>query len=190
MEKVELRADLANLSEEQFFMLCIRNKGLRIERDKNLNIIIMPPTGSETGNTNLEIGSEVRNWNKETKLGYTFDSNTGFTMPNKAMRSPDVSWIAKEKWEKIPRDDRKRFAHICPDFIIELVSESDSIKDTMEKMEEWIANGCLLGWLIDPESRITYIYKPNHAPSKIPFSKTLSGETILPGFELKLDEII
>jgi Uma2 family endonuclease len=111
-------------------------------------------------------------------------------MPNNAMRSPDVSWIKKEKWEALPKEDRKRFAHICPDFVIELMSESDSIKDTMEKMEEWIANGCLLGWLIDPESRITYIYKSQHAPTQIPFSETLSGETVLPGFELKLDEII
>src|ERR1700722_2135955 len=114
MEKVELRTDLANLSEEQFFILCSMNKKLRIARDKNLNIIIMPPTGSETGNKNGEIFGEVRNWNKKTGLGYTFDSNTGFTMPNRAMRSPDVSWIPKEKWEKIPKEDRKRFAHICP----------------------------------------------------------------------------
>ena len=190
MHILEIKTDTAHLTEEQFFNLCIRNKDLRIERDKHQNIIIMAPTGSETGNTNLEIGSEVRNWNKESKLGYTFDSNTGFTMPNNAMRSPDVSWIPKEKWEKIPKDDRKRFAHICPDFIIELVSESDSVKDTMEKMEEWIENGCRLGWLINPETRTTYIYRPNLKMIKVPFSEKLSGEDVLVGFELKLDSII
>jgi Uma2 family endonuclease len=190
MEKVELKADLANLSEEQFFLLCARNKRLRIERDKNSNIIIMAPTGSDTGNINGEIFGEVRNWNKETKLGFTFDSNSGFTMPNSAMRSPDVSWIPKEKYESLSKEDRKRFAHICPDFVIELLSESDSIKDTMAKMEEWLENGCLLGWLIDPESRTTHIYKPNQKPITKQFSETLSGETILPGFELILDTII
>ena len=150
----------------------------------------MTPTGIETSNSNGEIFGEVRNWNKKTRLGYTFESNAGFTMPNKAMRSPDVSWIPKEKYEALPKEDRERFAHICPDFVIELMSKSDSLEDTMKKMEEWIENGCLLGWLIDPESRTTTIYKPNASPSQLPFSETLSGETVLQGFTLKLDEVI
>ena len=190
MQIVEIKTDIVNLTEEQFFLLCARNKELRIERDKHQNIIIMAPTGYETGNYNLELGAELSIWNRKTKLGICLDCNAGFTLPNKAIRSPDVSWVSKEKDEKLTKKDRKRFAHICPDFVIELVSLSDSLKQQKEKMEEWIENGCRLGWLIDPETRTAYIYKPNMEPEKIPFSKTLSGENVLPGFELKLDEII
>jgi Uma2 family endonuclease len=101
-----------------------------------------------------------------------------------------VSWIPKDKWEKIPKEDRKRFPHICPDFVIELVSESDSLKDTKLKMEEWIENGCRLGWLINPDTRTTIIYKPMTAATTLTFKETLSGEDVLPGFELLLDTII
>ncbi len=190
MEVLEIRTDTVNLTEEQFFQLCVRNKELRIERDKHQNIIIMAPTGSETGNTNSEIIGELIIWNRGNRLGFCFDSNAGFTLPNKAIRSPDVSWISKERWEKISKEDRKRFAYICPDFVIELISESDSIKDTMKKMEEWIDNGCRLAWMIDPERRTSYIYKPLMEPVTVAFSETLSGEDVLPGFELKLDQII
>src|ERR1039458_14865 len=125
MEIIELQTESLNLSEEQFFKFCAENKGLRIERDKHKTIIIMAPTGGETGNFNLELGIDLGIWNRKSKLGYCFDSNTGFTLPNGAMRSPDVGWIPNEKWENLPREDRKRFPHICPDFIIELMSERD-----------------------------------------------------------------
>ena len=190
MEIVALKTESVNLSEEQFFMLCAKNKELRIERDKNQNIIIMAPTGTDTGNFNLEIGSEVRNWNKQSKLGYAFDSNTGFTLSDKAILSPDVSWIAKEKYESLSKEDRKRFAHICPDFVIELLSESDNLKDTKTKMEQWVENGCLLGWLIDPIDRVTHIYKPNIQPVQIPFNEILTGDDVLKGFELKLEDVL
>ena len=190
MQILEIKTDTVNLTEEQFFLLCARNKKLRIERDKHQNIIIMAPTGSGTSNRNVKLATKVEIWNERENSGYTFDSNAGFTLPNKAILSPDVSWIPKEKWEKIPEVDRERFAHICPDFVIELVSLSDSLKQQKEKMEEWIDNGCRLGWLIDPESRTAYIYKPNMKPVETPFSRTLSGEDVLPGFELKLNDII
>ena len=190
MQIIEIKTDTVNLTEEQFFLLCVRNKELRIERDKNQNIIIMAPTESETGNYNFKIAVVFGNWCEKNNSGYGFDSNTGFTLPNKAMRAPDLSWIEKEKWENIPREDRKRFAHICPDFVIELLSTSDSLNETMNKMEEWIENGCLLGWLINPETRTTHIYKPGMNPTEIPFRETLSGENVLPRFELKLDKII
>jgi Uma2 family endonuclease len=190
MQIVEIKTESLNLTEEQFFKFCVENKELRIERDKNKTIIIMAPTGGETGNSNIKLGTKVEVWNEKDNLGYCFDSNTGFTLPNKAMRSPDVSWIPKEKWENLPREDRKRFAHICPDFVIELVSESDTLKEVMKKMEEWIENGCRLGWLIDPESITTFVYKPNMKPAEVPFSEMLSGETVLPGFELMVGKII
>jgi len=190
MAILEIKTDKVNLTEEQFFYLCARNKELRIERDKNQNIIIMAPTGSETGNYNSDLNLEVGIWNKKTKMGYCFDSNAGFTLANNAMRSPDVSWITKERYESLTKADRKRFAHICPDFVIELVSESDSLKDTKLKMEEWIENGCRLGWLINPDTRTTIIYKPMTEPATLTFKETLSGEDVLPGFELLLDTLI
>ena len=101
-----------------------------------------------------------------------------------------MSWIAKERYERIPKNDRLRFAHICPDFVIELLSHSDSLKETMKKMDKWIENGCRLGWLIDPEYRITYIYKPGMEVSQLIFSETLLGEQVLPGFQLRMDTII
>jgi Uma2 family endonuclease len=190
MQIVEIKTDTVNLTEEQFFLLCARNKELRIERDKHQNLIIMAPTGTSTSNTNGEIFGELRNWNKLNKLGYSFESNAGFTLPNNAIRSPDVSWIAKEKYEILPIEDRERFAHICPDFIIEIKSKSDSLKEQKDKMDEWIENGCRLGWLIDPETKTTHIYKPNSQPTQISFTQILSGEDVLPGFELNLDTII
>ena len=150
----------------------------------------MAPTGGETGIKNSRLNAKVEFWNEKENKGYVFDSNTGFTLPNGAMRMPDVAWIPKEKWDILPVDDRESFAHICPDFVIELISKSDIIKRTMEKMEEWIENGCRLGWLIDPGTRTTYIYKPKMEATQIPFSETLSGEDVLVGFELKLDKII
>src|ERR1035437_1836128 len=185
MQIIEIKTDKVNLTEEQFFQLCARNKELRIEKDKHQNIIIMAPTGAETGNYNIKIATKVEIWNEKHNAGYSFDSNAGFTLPDNSMRSPDVSWIEKDRWKNISREDRKRFAHICPDFVIELVSESDSLKETMKKMEAWIENGCRLAWLIDPENRTTHIYKPMTKPATLPFTETLSGENVLPGFELK-----
>jgi Uma2 family endonuclease len=106
------------------------------------------------------------------------------------VRAPDVSWIVKDKYLSLSKKERKSFAHICPDFVVELMSDSDSLKKTMEKMEEWMENGCRLAWLIDPNTKTTYVYKPNMKLIEIPFTETLNGENVLPGFELKLSEII
>jgi Uma2 family endonuclease len=190
MEKVEIKTDSVNLTEEQFFMLCSRNKELRIERDKHQNIIIMAPTGSRTGNYNFKLSVVFGNWCEKNNSGIAFDSNAGFTLPNNAMRSPDLSWIKNERWDKISENDKDRFAPICPDFVVEIVSKSDSLKDQKEKMEEWIENGCLLGWLIDPASRTTFVYQPNAEIKEFSFEETLLGEDVLPGFELKVDRII
>ena len=190
MEEILIQTNSANLTEEQFFQLCAENKGIRFERDKHKDIIIMAPTGAETGNSNADLIGELIIWNKQNRLGYCFDSNAGFTLPNGAVRSPDVSWIPKEKWERIPKKYREQFPPVCPDFVIELMSKSDSLKRTIEKMDEWKDNGCRLGWLIDPTGRNTYIYKPNHEPTIHPFTESLSGGDVLPGFELKLSDII
>ena len=180
---------IGGMSEEQFFRFCQENDTMRFERNAVGDIILTEPTGSITGWYNMNIGTDLNIWNRQKNLGYVFDSNTGFTLPNKAVRSPDVAFIKKERWEKISPDDQKRFAHICPDFIIELVSETDNEKASQEKMKEWIDNGCLLAWMIDPLKKETLIYRRNCETETRAFSKLLNGEGVLPGFALDLRRI-
>ena len=177
---------------DDFFDFCqlpeMRNK--RIERTKNGKTIIMEPTGSETGSFNTEVNIEVGLWNRETHSGRAFDSSTGFTLPNTAVKSPDVSWIARERWEALPKALRKKFAPITPDFIIEIRSETDSLTEAKEKMEEYIANGCRLAWLIDRKDECTYIYRANGSQDVVPsFEETLSGEDVLVGFKLRIADL-
>ncbi len=186
METIAIQTASANLTEEQFFCLCADNKELRIERDKNKNIIVMSPTGSLTGSLHADILRQLANWNYKYKFGKVFDSSAGFTLPNSAVRAADVAWIAKERWEKVPQKDKERFAHICPDFVIEVLSKTDSLKATKEKMEEWIINGCRLAWLIDINKKTVYVYKPNAAIEIKNFAQQLSGEDVLPKFKLDL----
>ncbi len=183
------------LSEEEFFAFCVANKELRIERNRKGEIIIMPPTGSETGIFDLSLGSEIAFWNKQHKLGKTFGSSAGFTLPDGSVRSADVAWVSNDRWQLVPEIDRKRFAHICPDFVAEIKSPSDSIKDLRvkdlwEKMREWMENGCRLGWLINPEDRTYQVYTPdNHQPEALPLGGVKGGE-VLPGLEIDLNEVI
>jgi Uma2 family endonuclease len=190
MQSISIHTESANLTEEQFFKLCSENKELRLERDANKNIIVMSPTGSNTGKYNFKLALSLGKWNEQANNGHCFDSSTGFTLPNGAMRSPDVSWIANERWNALSNEDKDRFAHICPDFVIELLSKTDSLAQTKEKMQEWISNGCRLAWLIDLENKTTHIYKYNTEIKQQSFETTLSGENVLEGFELKLNEIV
>ncbi len=177
------------LTDEEFFAFCAANKELRIERNSKREILIMPPTGSETGAYDLSLGSEIRNWNRKTKLGIAFGSSAGFTLPNDAVRSADVAWMGKERWAMVPEADRKKFARICPDFVAEIKSPSDSVRDLKNKMREWLENGCRLGWLIDPDDRQVYVFTPSQSdPPALPLGK-VSGADVLPGLEIDLNEI-
>ncbi|SEJ71520.1 Endonuclease, Uma2 family (restriction endonuclease fold) [Dyadobacter koreensis] len=173
---------VAGLTEDMFFDLCQANEQLCMERDKDGNIIVMAPTGSDTGNYNFEFGLELGLWNRETKLGYVFDSSSGFTLPNGAVRSPDLSWISKSRWEALTEADRKKFAPICPDLVVEVRSLSDDISDLHDKMREYQLNGCLLGWLIDRINKKIHIYRQDGSVEvKVNIPVKLSGEDILPG---------
>ncbi len=152
--------------------------------------MLMELTGGETCNFNADVTTEVNLWNRQQKLGKTFDSNTGFTLPNKAVRSPDTAWIALERWLSLPTDDRKRFAHISPDFVIEIRSENDDLARLHDKMREYQSNGVRLGWLIDPQKQQVWIYRLNCTIDHVPtFQTALSGEEVLPGFALRLWEL-
>lgn len=178
------------MTDDLLFQLCADNKDLKIERNSNLDIIIMAPTGLQTGGFNGEVFRQLANWNFELKMGKVYDSSTGFILPDKSLRSPDVAWISIEKYNKIPKEEKSRFPHICPDFVIEIMSPSDNLLSSEKKMHDWINNGCRLTWLICPDDEIVKIYSPNKPLSEIyGFDKTVSGEEVLPGFILDLSLI-
>lgn len=189
MEYVIKTNSIGGMTEEQFYDFCQENDSLKLERNVNGEIIIMPPTGSESSFFNAALIGEVSFWNKRKKLGYVFDSNGGFTLPNHAVRSPDVSFIKKERWKHISPEDRKRFSHICPDFVIELRSPSDDSPFLDAKMQEYISNGCALAWLIDPQQQQTTIYRSDKSVQVVSFEIELNGEDILPGFSIDLREV-
>lgn len=177
------------LTDEEFFELATANRDLRIERTSKGDLIIMPPTGGETGKQNADLTAELVIWNRQTKLGVVFDSSTEFKLPKGSHRSPDVSWVRRERWEALPDIARKRFPPLCPDFVIELRSETDSIREVQEKMQEYIENGIRLGWLIDPKTKKVEIYRQRQDVEILQSPTTLSGEDVLPGFVLDLQLI-
>ncbi|WP_439557516.1 Uma2 family endonuclease [Dyadobacter sp.] len=179
------------MNEEDFFQFCQINDTLELERDSQGNIIVMSPTGSFTGGFNSRILTEVGIWNKENQIGELFDSSTGFTLPNGAVRSPDVSWIREDRWNALTPEQQEKFAPICPDFVIEVRSLSDDLKYLTDKMDEYMENGAQLGWLIDRFEKKVYIYQTG-APVIIreALNVKLSGEPVLPGFELDLAAVI
>ncbi|MFQ3617554.1 MAG: Uma2 family endonuclease [Cyanobacteriota bacterium] len=185
---IKLHPGLA-MSDEQFFEFCQINSAHQFERTAQGEIIIMSPTGSESGNRNASLTVQVGSWAERDGSGLIFDSSTGFTLPNGAVRSPDVSWIGRSRWDAIPPEQRKKFAPICPDFVIELRSESDDLGMLKDKMQEYIENGAALGWLIDPIAQQVYVYQPGAPVQQIDQPTTLSGEPTLPGFVLDLGKI-
>ncbi|NJR18193.1 MAG: Uma2 family endonuclease [Calothrix sp. CSU_2_0] len=177
------------MTDDQLFEFCQLNKDFRIERKATGEIVIMSPTGSETDQRNFDLIVQLGIWTKQDGTGVGFGSSGGFTLPSGAVRSPDAAWIKKTDWQAIPLEKRKKFAPICPQFVIELRSQSDSLKELKTKMEEYITNGTLLGWLIDRVQRKVYIYRPHAVVEELDNPTTLSGEETLPGFVLDLSEI-
>ena len=180
---------IIKLTSEQFYQLCEENPDLKLERNANGELIVMPPTGGETGKSNSTANAQIWTWNDRTELGEVFDSSTGFTLPNKADRSPDVSWVEKSRWEALTPEQKDKFIPLCPDFVIELLSPSDSLKKTQEKMQEYMENGCRLGWLINRKKREVEIYRPGQDVEILQSPQTISGEDVLPGFVLNLQKI-
>lgn len=177
------------VTDEQFLELVKANPDVQMERTAAGELIIMSPTGSEGGNYNAELTTDFGIWNRQAKLGKIFDSSTGFKLPNGATRSPDTAWVKQERWNALTPEQRKGFAPICPDFVLELASETDDIEILRAKMQEYLDNGCSLGWLIDPKTRTVEIYRPGKAVAVLDNPDCLSGEPILPGFSLALDTL-
>ena len=177
------------MTDDEFFALCQLNRDLRLERNAEGDIKVMPPTGGETGNRNAEITGQLVIWTKQDGTGAAFDSSTGFKLPNGADRSPDAAWVQKSRLAVLTQEEKEKFLPLCPDFVIELLSPSDELEEVKAKMDEYIENGARLGWLLEPRSRRVYVYRPGESVIMIENTGQISGDPELPGFVLKLREI-
>ena len=178
------------LTDEQFFQLCTDNRDLRFERTASGGLIIMPPTGSETGNFNIDLSYQLQSWSRQNKhLGIAFDSSTGFKLPDGTDISPDAAWIRRDRWEALTAEEKKKFAPICPDFVVELRSTTDSLEKLRAKMKVYVKNGARLGWLLDRKNRKVEISRQGREVEILDEPATVSGEDVLPGFVLDLTDI-
>lgn len=176
------------VSHEQFQQLAAVNRDLRLERTAEGELLVMAPTGSDTGNRNLDIEGQLWLWNRQTKLGKAFNSSTGFHLPNGAFRSPDAAWVKLERWNALTPEEQEGFAPICPDFVVELRSKSDNLEPLRAKMREYMEQA-LLGWLIDRKNQKVEIYRQGQVVEVLDRPTTLSGEDVLLGFVLDLTEV-
>ena len=176
----------APLTDDQFYDLCRANPDLRIERNANGELIFMSPTEGETGHRNSEINADFVIWNRQTKLGKVFDSSTCFKLPNGADRSPDVAWVKQERWDALTPKQKEKFPPIAPDFVLELMSPSDTLETAQAKMQEYLENGVKLGWLINRRDWQVEIYRGQQAVEILSAPDSLSGEAVLPNFILNL----
>ena len=189
MDIITLHFQSIELTDEQFYQLCRNNSDLRFEKNANGDLLIMSPTGGETGNRNIEIAYQLQAWSRRDKSGLAFDSSTGFKLPNGANRSPDASWLPLNKWNSLTVEQQQKFIPLCPDFVIELLSPSDKLKDAQQKMQEYFNNGTRLGWLIDRKNKQVEIYRQSKDVEVLDSPQSLSGENVLLGFNLDLDLI-
>ncbi|MGC2236803.1 MAG: Uma2 family endonuclease [Pyrinomonadaceae bacterium] len=186
---LDFRDVLEKISDDEFENFCRHNPDVEIELTKEGELIIMPPTGGQTGIRNFSLIGHFFNWVETAQSGVAFDSSTVFRLPNGAKRSPDLAWIKNVRWEKLSAEEKEKFPPLCPDFVVELRSPSDSLNNLRSKMEEYIENGASLGWLIDPSERKIYVYRPNLEPEILENPKIVSGEPLLENFSLKMEKI-
>lgn len=186
---LNFRDVLKKISDDEFESFCRHNPDIEIELTKEGELVIMPPTGGETGIRNFTLIGIFFNWLEKDKSGVGFDSSTVFKLPNGAKRSPDLAWIKNERWENLTDEERRKFPPLCPDFAVELRSSSDTVKNLQEKMEEYIENGASLGWLIDPIERKVYVYRPNAEAEILENPEVLNGAPLLKKFSLKMNKI-
>lgn len=186
-----LTLDLTSLrlTAAQFEQVCRDNPDLRLELTSNGGLIVMPPAGSKTGKRNFNLSGQFMVWVEKDGTGIGFDSSTGFTLPDGAILSPDVSWVRREKWDALTEDEQERFAPLCPDFVIELRSRWNTLKAQQEQMQEYLDNGTQLAWFIDPRNRRIYVYRKGEEVQVLTEAATVSADPILRGFELQLAEL-
>jgi len=178
---------MTRLSDDEFFELCQANPSLDFERNAQQEIIVMPPAGSESSESSLETQGQLWLWNRQSRLGHVYESSAGFKLPDSSVRSPDAAWLSQAKWEQLTPEQRRKFPPVCPEFMLKVKSPSDDVKMLQAKMEDYLANGMQLGFLLDVEAETAYIYRPGQ-PAEIVqgYDQELSGEPVLPGFRLDL----
>ena len=185
-DSVTLNLENVGLSDEQFYQLCQANQNWQLERTALGELVIMSPVGGVSGNREADLITDLNLWNRQTQLGRVFSSSTIFRLPNGGDRSPDAAWVANERWESLTPEEQEKFPPICPDFVIELRSRTDSLQKLQEKMQEYLNSGLRLGWLINPQAQQVEIYRPNQSVEIVQLPVSLSGEDALPGFVLDL----
>lgn len=185
-----MRIRLASpLGDDDLFDLCAANRELRIERTSDGELVIMPPTGGETGRRNFDLVGQFSAWVRLDGSGIGFDSSTGFLLPNGAERAPDVAWVSKVRWNALSAAQRRKFPPLCPDFVIELRSPTDTLAAQQAKLEEYLACGAGLGWLIDADERCVYVYRPGRPVEVVGHAAELRGDPELPGLVIDLRSI-
>ncbi len=177
------------LTDEQFWQICVANRDLKFERSAAGELIIMPPTGGTTGNRNSHLNRQLGNWAVQDGTGLVFDSSTGFKLPNGADRSPDAAWVRQERWDALTTEQQDRFVPLCPDFVVEILSKSDRLQTIQDKMQEYIDNGAQLGWLINRRDQQVEVYRSGQTVEVVDLPQSISGEPVLAGFELDLGSI-
>ncbi|MDF5719555.1 MAG: Uma2 family endonuclease [Rhizonema sp. PD37] len=175
-----------SLSDEQFYQLCQDNETWQLERTASCELVIMPPVGGVSGNREADLNADLVIWNRQTQLGRVFSSYTIFRLPNGGNHSPDVAWVTNERWQSLTPEEQEKFPPLCPDFVIELRSRTDSLTQLQEKMQEYLNSGLRLGWSINPQAQQVEIYRPNQTVEIVQLPASLSGEDVLPGFVLDL----
>ncbi len=186
---LDLRPTL-ELTDQQFEQICQSNPDLKFERTALGALVIVALTGGETGRRNIKLSARLENWSSQANLGVAFDSSTGFRLPNGSIRSPDAAWIRLDRWQSLTADQRRKIVPLCPDFVVELRSSSDERDDLQAKLQEYLENGVRLGWLIDPELQEVEIYVPSRSVEVLIHPRYVSGDDILPGFQLDLSGIL
>ena len=186
---IATRSLIDKLTDEKLLALSSENPDMRFERDKEGKLIIMPPTGGNTGNKNSDLLIQIGIWNRQQRLGKVFDSSTGFRLPNSAVRSPDVSWVSLSLWNSLTEQEKEKFPPIAPDFVLELMSKSDNLRDAQEKMAEYMSCGVKLGWLIIPTSKQVEIYRIGQDKEVLNNPTSLSGENVMPNLIVDLSDI-
>lgn len=187
-QPVRLRFDRP-VTDEELLRFCAQNDSLRVERDATGELIVMSPTWSETSSKNSDLTYQLEKWVRETNSGKLFDSNGGFTLPDSSVRSADGAWISWETWNSLTEERRSKFAQVCPQFVIELRSETDRLLDAQEKMQMWMANGAELAWLLDPSRKTVEIYRPGREVEVLEGGSAVEGDGPVAGFVLELGRI-
>jgi Uma2 family endonuclease len=187
--RMRMSPTLKRLSDHEFFEFCQLNREWRIERTNAGDIVIMPPTGGKTGRRNAQLTKLLATWAEAEGSGIAFDSSTGFALPDGAKRSPDAAWVTRERWDRLSDEEQEELPPLCPDFVAELRSPSDSLSVLHDEMEEYIANGARLGWLIDPTEKCAYVYRPGTPRELLDTPERLSGDPVLPGFVLETEHL-